>query len=217
MNNLTKISFAKAQSILKKFRYKPRKDWNSEDRSIFKVCNFAVLSKKRLSNVLRSIQSLSKLGDKSHYKYSELDIKLIKELILDNLEICFEKFKQKISVMKESDIEKVKDHLKKLNDENVRLENEIKRLNFIVENFIREKGILEISEVDEILKKKVTQKKSRLKKRKTSNETLIFDEKNIKEFISQWNEGYTTSEITEKYKKIGVDIKNTRKKGSYKL
>ena len=75
----TKISFAKAQSILKKFRYKPRNEWSQEDRILFKLCNFSVLSKKRLNNVLTTLQRLAKLSDKSHYKYSELDIKLIKE------------------------------------------------------------------------------------------------------------------------------------------
>ena len=42
----TKISFAKAQSILRKFRYKPRSEWSQDDRILFKLCNFAVLSKK---------------------------------------------------------------------------------------------------------------------------------------------------------------------------
>ena len=91
----TKVSFEKAQKILKKFRYKPRREWTDDDRILFKLCNFAVLSKKRLNNVLLSIQSLSKLSHKSHYKYTEFDIKLIKELILENMEICFAKFKPK--------------------------------------------------------------------------------------------------------------------------
>ena len=96
----TKISFAKAQSILRKFRYKPRSEWSQDDRILFKLCNFAVLSKKRLNNILTTIRRLAKLSDKSHYKYSELDIKLIKELILENLEICFKKFKQNINIIK---------------------------------------------------------------------------------------------------------------------
>ena len=134
----TKISFAKAQSILKKFRYKPRNEWSQEDRILFKLCNFAVLSKKRLNNVLTTLQRLAKLSDKSHYKYSELDIKLIKELILENLEICFKKFKQNINIIKESDMNKIHSHIKNLKDENLRLENEIKRLNFIIESFVSE-------------------------------------------------------------------------------
>ena len=120
MNKTFKPSFAKAQSILKKFRYKPRKDWSEEDRIIFKLSNFAVLSRKRLNSVLIALNKLSKLSDKSHYKYNELDVKLLKELILQNLDICFEKFKQKISVIKESDLEKIENHLAKIKDENLR-------------------------------------------------------------------------------------------------
>ena len=71
MNEIPKISYAKAQSILQKFRYKPRREWSEEDRFLFKLCSFAVLSKKRLNNVLISIQKLSKLSDKSHYKYRQ--------------------------------------------------------------------------------------------------------------------------------------------------
>ena len=70
---------------------------------------------------------MSKLSDKSHYKYNELDIKLLKELILEKLDNCFEKFKHKISVIKESDLQKIKEHLNNIKNENLRLENEIKR------------------------------------------------------------------------------------------
>ena len=120
MNDIKKVSYAQAQNVLKRFRYRPRNQWSEKDRLIFKICNFTVLSKKRLNNVMQSLKSLSKLSDKSHYKYSDLDIKLIKELILENLETCFESFNQNINIMKESDIQKVGDHLQKLNDENLR-------------------------------------------------------------------------------------------------
>lgn len=215
MNNAFKVSFAKAQSILNKFRYKPREEWSNDDRVFFKLCNFAVLSRKRLNNVLIAIEKLSKLSDKSHYKYNELDVKLIKELILENLGICFEKFKHKLSVIKESDVEKIKSHLEKIKTENLRLENEIKRLNFIIENFIREKEINEISDVQEILKKKISKKKSKPHKQATMDK-LSFNQENIKEFIKKWNQGYTTFEITESLKKVGVDMKGTKKK-SFKL
>ena len=154
MKDIPKVSYAKAQSVLKKFRYKPRQEWSDEDRVLFKICSFAVLSKKRLNNVLISIQRLSKLSDKSHYKFTELDIKLIKELILENLKLCFEKFKQKISIIKESEIEKIDTHLRKLKTENLRLENEITRLNFIIENFIREREIHDFEEIGSVLKNK---------------------------------------------------------------
>ena len=215
MNNTFKVSFAKAQSILKKFRYKPRKDWTQEDRILFKLSNFAVLSKKRLNAVLIALNKLSKLSDKSHYKYSELDIKLIKELILENLDFCFEKFKQKISVIKESDLKKIEDHLAKIKGENLRLENENKRLNFIIESFIREKDIIEIEKVNEILKKKISNKPKSFKgknRKSTTSDKLEFNEESIKDFIKKWNQGYTTSEITESLKKTSVSIKETKKK-----
>ena len=215
MNKTFKPSFAKAQSILKKFRYKPRKDWSEEDRIIFKLSNFAVLSRKRLNSVLIALNKLSKLSDKSHYKYNELDVKLLKELILQNLDICFEKFKQKISVIKESDLEKIENHIAKIKDENLRLENENKRLNFIIESFIREKDIVEIERVNEILKKKISNKSRQLKKKsrkEIARERLDFNEDNMRDFIKKWNQGYTTLEITDSLKKLPVDMDGTRKK-----
>ena len=214
MNKAFKVSFAKAQSVLNRFRYKPRKQWSDEDRVLFKLCNFAVLSRKRLNQILLSLDKLSKLSDKSHYKYNELDIKLLKELILEKLDNCFEKFKHKISVIKESDIQKIKEHLSNIKNENIRLENEIKRLNFIIENFIKEKEIQEISDVWEILNKKISRKKVSTKKQ--LEEKLSFNQENIKEFIKKWNQGHTTTEITESLKKVGLDIDRSRKK-AYKI
>ena len=210
MNKAFKVSFAKAQSVLNKFRYKPRKQWSNDDRVLFKLCNFAVLSRKRLNQILLSLDKLSKLSDKSHYKYNELDIKLLKELILEKLDICFEKFKHKISIIKESDLKKIKEHLNSIKDENTRLENEIKRLNFIIENFIKEKEIQDIGDVWEILNKKISRKK--MSPKKQLEKKLSFSQENIKEFIKKWNRGHTTTEITESFKKIELDIKKSKKK-----
>ena len=210
MDKAYKVSFAKAQSVLNKFRYKPRKQWSDDDRVLFKLCNFAVLSRKRLNQILLSLDKLSKLSDKSHYKYNELDIKLLKELILEKLDNCFEKFKQKISVIKESDLQKIKEHLNNIKNENLRLENEIKRLNFIIENFIKEKEIQEISDVWEILNKKIPRKK--MSHTKLPEEKLSFNQENVKEFIRKWNQGHTTTEITESFKKIELNISNSKKK-----
>ena len=215
MSTTFKVSFAKAQSILKKFRYKPRNDWTEEDRILFKLSNFAVLSRKRLNSILIALNKLSKLSDKSHYKYSELDIKLIKELILESLGVCFEKFKQKISVIKESDLEKIENHLAKIKDENLRLENENKRLNFIIESFIREKDMVEIEKVNEILKKKISSKNRQFKgksRKRITTDKLDFNEDNVRDFISKWNQGYTTFEITEGLKKLRVDIGEIKKR-----
>ena len=101
-----------------------------------------------------------------------------------------------------------------IKNENLRLENEIKRLNFIVENFIKEKEIQEIGDVWEILNKKVPRKKMSHKKK--LEEKLIFNQDNIKEFIKKWNQGHTTTEITESLKKIGLNIKDSKKK-TYKI
>ena len=210
MNKAFKVSFAKAQSVLNKFRYKPRKQWSNDDRVLFKLCNFAVLSRKRLNQILLSLDKLSKLSDKSHYKYNELDIKLLKELILEKLDICFEKFKHKISIIKESDLKKIKEHLNSIKDENTRLENEIKRLNFIIENFIKEKEIQEISDVLEILNKKISKKRRSSKKQ--PEEKFSFDRENVKEFIKKWNQGHTTVEITESMKKVELNINKSKKK-----
>ena len=210
MDKAFKVSFAKAQSILNRFRYKPRKQWSNEDRVLFKLSNFAVLSRKRLNQILLSLDKLSKLSDKSHYKYNESDIKLLKELILEKLDICFEKFKHKISVIKESDLQKIKEHLDSIKNENLRLENEIKRLNFIIENFIKEKEIQEIDEVYEILNKKISKKK--ISSQKQFGGKLNFNQENVKLFIKKWNQGQTTSEIAESFKKVEVDISKTKKK-----
>ena len=214
MNKAFKVSFAKAQSVLNKFRYKPRKQWSNDDRVLFKLCNFAVLSRKRLNQILLSLDKLSKLSDKSHYKYNELDIKLLKELILEKLDICFEKFKHKISIIKESDLKKIKEHLNSIKDENTRLENEIKRLNFIIENFIKEKEIQEIEDVWEILNRKMSRKKMYPKKQQKVK--ISFNQENIKEFIKKWNQGHTTTEITESFRKVGLDINRTKKR-TYKI
>ena len=214
MDKAFKVSFAKAQSVLNKFRYKPRKQWSDDDRLLFKLCNFAVLSRKRLNQILLSLDKLSKLSDKSHYKYNELDIKLLKELILEKLDNCFEKFKHKISVIKESDLQKIKEHLNNIKNENLRLENEIQRLNFIVENFIKERDIQEIGDVWEILNKKISKKK--MSPKKQLEEKLSFNQENIKEFIKKWNQGHTTTEITESFKKIELDINRSKRK-TYKI
>ena len=210
MDKAFKVSFAKAQSVLNRFRYKPRKQWSDDDRVLFKLCNFAVLSRKRLNQILLSLDKLSKLSDKSHYKYNEFDIKLLKELILEKLDNCFEKFKHKISVIKESDLQKIKEHLNNIKNENLRLENEIKRLNFIVETFIKEKEILEMGDVWEILNKRISRKKKSSKKQLEGK--LSFNQENIKEFIKKWNQGHTTFEITESLRKIELDISKSKRK-----
>ena len=186
------LSFADAFTFLKKFRYKPRNEWTKEERTIFKICNFIVLSKKRINKTFLAFSSLAKLSDKSHYNYNEIDILKIKDLLLQNLEETLQKFNKNIRLFKEEDINIVQEHLKKLKDENLRLENENRRLNFVITNYIRENELLKIDEVKEILSKKNIKEKLR-KSQKTSS----YREENIKKFIEKWKKGLTTFEINE--------------------
>ena len=94
----------------------------------------------------------------------------------------------------------------------LRLIGEIKRLTFIIENYINEKDMNDIEEVKEILNKKVKVESKEVKTKKKIKEKLDFSKKNIQKFLKKWNEGYTTFEITENYKRINVDIRNTKKK-----
>ena len=187
-----KLSFADAFTFLKKFRYKPRNEWTKEERTIFKICNFIVLSKKRINKTFLAFSSLAKLSDKSHYNYNEIDILKIKDLLLQNLEETLQKFNKNIRLLKEEDINIVQEHLKKLKDENLRLENENRRLNFVITNYIRENELLKIDEVKEILGNKNIKEKFR-KSQKTSS----YRDKNIKKFIEKWKKGLTTFEINE--------------------
>ena len=111
--------------------------------------------------------------------------------------------------MKENDIQKVGEHHQKLNDETLRLENENKRLNFIIESFIRESEIKEIRGVREILKKKLNKRTKN--KRSSTNQGLIFNKDNLKDLLDMWNKviaemstNSTTAEITKKW--FGRDI-----------
>ena len=98
----------------------------------------------------------------------------------------------------------------------MRLENEIKRLNFIIESFVSELKIKEIGDIQDILTKKIKTANRKKINKKKGGDRLKFDQESIKEFIKKWDEGYTTFEITESFKKIGVDLDQSKKK-RYKL
>tara|TARA_B100000676_G_C17970595_1_gene783043 strand:- start:351 stop:995 length:645 start_codon:yes stop_codon:yes gene_type:complete len=201
------LSFVDAFTFLKNFRYKPRNEWTKDERTIFKICNFIVLSKKRINKIFLAFSSLAKLSDKSHYNYNEADIIKIKDLLLQNLEEALQKFNKKIKLFKEEDINTVQDHFIKIKDENQRLENENKRLNFVITNYIRENELLEIDEVKEILNKKNIKEKI-----KKSQKTNIPREKNMKKFIEKWKKGLTTFEINEEITKENLAVKKELKK-----
>ena len=201
------LSFLDAFTFLKNFRYKPRNEWTKDERTIFKICNFIVLSKKRINKIFLAFSSLAKLSDKSHYNYNEADIIKIKDLLLQNLEEALQKFNKKIRLYKEEDINTVQDHFIKIKEENLRLENENKRLNFVITNYIRENELLEIDEVKEILNKKNVKEKI-----KKSQKTNVSRDRNIRKFIEKWKKGLTTFEINEEITKENLAIKKELKK-----
>lgn len=200
MNN---ISFSDALKFLNEFRYKKRKGWSKDERSLFKICNFIVLSRKRIKKVFEAFSSLEKLSNKSHYQYTENDINLLKGIILENLEDKLKTFNKNLSIFKDSDIEIFQTHLNSFKEENLRLENENKRLQFIIESFVKEKEITEINDIRDLVNMKVSiskESKTSLKKEK-----LNFSKENIRKFLKLWSEGKTTFEIVNIYnkKKLG--------------
>ncbi len=205
-NTLTKISFADAQRFLNDFRYKKRNSWSNEDRSFFKICNFVVLSRKRINKIFEAFSALEKLSNKSHYSYNVNDINVIKGIILENLEIKLKNFNKKLSIFKDTDIDKIRNYLDSLKNENLRLENENKRLQFIIENFIVEKNLFKVQDIEDIL----TGKRSV----KTEGQTTLkgskanFSKENIKKFLKLWNEGKTSIEIIDE---LSGKLKNKQK------
>ena len=191
------ISFSEALKFLNEFRYKKKKNWSKNERTFFKVCNFIVLSRKRINKVFEAFNSLEKLSNKSHYKYTENDINLLKGIILQNLEDKLKTFNKDLSIFKDSDIEIFQNHLNELKQENLRLENENKRLQFIIENFVKEKEVLEIGDIKSLVNKKIPS----TKKLQTSleNEKVNFSKENIKKFLELWSEGRSTVEIVNIY------------------
>tara|TARA_B100000035_G_scaffold27953_1_gene21659 strand:- start:1382 stop:2023 length:642 start_codon:yes stop_codon:yes gene_type:complete len=197
------ISFSDALKFLNEFRYKKRKGWSKDERSLFKICNFIVLSRKRIKKVFEAFSSLEKLSNKSHYQYTENDINLLKGIILENLEDKLKTFNKNLSIFKDSDIEIFQTHLNSFKEENLRLENENKRLQFIIESFVKEKEISEINDIRDLVNMKVSvrnESKTSLKKEK-----LNFSKENIRKFLKLWSEGKTTFEIVNIYskKKLG--------------
>ena len=196
---MIKISFLDAQRFLNDFRYKKRNTWSDEDRSFFKICNFIVLSRKRINRIFEAFNALEKLSNKSHYSYTDNDVNIIKGIILENLENKLKKFNKELSIFKDTDINKIQDYLNDLKKENLRLENENKRLQFIIENFVNKKNLFNVKEIGDILTGKIsvkTQNKTSLQKKYKN-----FSKENIKKFLKLWNEGKTSIEIVDDFKK----------------
>ena len=206
------ISFSDALNFLNEFRYKKRKNWSKDERTFFKICNFIVLSRKRINKVFEAFEALSKLSNKSHYQYTEDDINLLKGIIMENLEEKLKAFNKNLSIFKDSDIEIFQNHLKNLKEENLRLENENKRLQFIIENFVKEKEISEINDIERLLNKNIPA--SRKLQTSLKNKKVNFSKENIRKFLRLWSEGKTTTEIVNIYKnrKEGRNIERKKLK-----
>ena len=183
------ISFEDAYQFLKKFRYKPRAEWSKNERSFFKICNFIILSKKRVNKILSALNSFYKLSDKSHYNFKTEDILIIKDVILENLEQGLKNFEKSIRILKEEDIQKLKEHFKKLKEDNLRLHNENERLQSIIVNYINEGKLSEISDLEDVFKKERTIKTRELTKLKN------IDEKKLQNFLMEWESGKTTIDV----------------------
>ena len=61
-------------------------------------------------------------------------------------------------MFKDSDIEIFQTHLNKMKEENLRLENENKRLQFIIENFVKENELFEIDDIKNLVNKNLPRK-----------------------------------------------------------
>ena len=203
------ISFSDALNFLKKFRYKKRKDWSKDERTFFKICNFIVLSRKRVKKVFEAFDSLEKLSNKSHYQYTENDINLLKGIILENLEDKLKNFNKDLSILKDSDIEIFQNHLDELKAENLRLENENKRLQFIIENFVKEKKISEIDDIKSLVRKNIPA--NRKLKTSLKDEKINLSKENIRKFLKLWSEGKSTLEIANIYKNKRI-VRNVERK-----
>lgn len=191
------ISFTNALKFLNEFRYKKKGGWSKNERTFFKVCNFIVLSRKRVNKVFEAFNSLEKLSNKSHYKYTDNDINLLKGIILQNLENKLKTFNKDLTIFKDSDIEIFQNHLNELKEENLRLENENKRLQFIIENFVKEKEVFEIDNIKSLVSKNIPA--NRKLKTSLKNEKIKFSKENIKKFLELWSEGKSTIEIVNIY------------------
>jgi len=197
------VSFADAYQFLKKFRYKPRKEWSKNERSFFKICNFIILSKKRVNKILSALNSFYKLSDKSHYNFKTEDILIIKDVILENLEQGLKNFEKNIKILKEEDLQKLKEHFKKIKEDNLRLHNENERLQSIIVNYINEGKLHEISELEDIFKKENSIQNREFTKLKE------IDEKKLQKFLTDWEAGKTTIDVKASLKS---DIKNKNSK-----
>ena len=160
-----------------------------------------------MNKIFFAIQSLGKLSDKSHYNYNEFDIIQIKELIIENLEVCFKKFNKEIKILKDSDIQELITHLEKLKNENTRLQMENQRLQFLFNDYLNEEKLNKNTVLAKVLKS-IDKKKNK----KKENKNFKIDRKNIKKFVEKWEKGLTVNEINKEISNESLNIKSGKKK-----
>jgi len=129
---------------------------------------------------------------------------------LQNLENKLKTFNKDLSILKDSDIEIFQNHLNELKAENLRLENENKRLQFIIENFVKEQEVFEIDNIKSLVSKNIPA--NRKLKTSLKNEKINFSKENIKKFLELWGKGKSTAEIVEIYQNNKVTKNIGRKK-----
>ena len=115
-----------------------------------------------------------------------------------------------LRVLKESDIQDLFDHLDKLKEENIRLQKENERLQFLIKNYLREEKFLNNKVLTDIAKMKT------IEKNKSKDQDVKLDKKSVKRFIEKWEKGMTSSEIVKELKEENLFLKNEKKK-SFKL
>ena len=119
---------------------------------------------------------------------------------------AFKKFEKDIKILKDSDIQELFDHQKKLKDENLRLQKENQRLQFLFNDYLSEEKISKNTLLAKILEKE------NYKKRKKEKKDIIIDKKNIKKFVEKWEKGMTTNEISSELQNENLNLKIGKRK-----
>ena len=98
------------------------------------------------------------------------------------------------------------DYLKKLKDENLRLQNDNERLQFLFNDYLSEQKLSKNTVLSRVLES-INQKKVN-----KSKKDFKIDRKNIKKFVEKWEKGMTTNEITQELQEESLSIKVGKRK-----
>ena len=110
-------------------------------------------------------------------------------MILKHIEEGLKRFDKNIKTLKEEDIIKLKEYFENLKEQNLSLQNENQRLQSLIRNHITEKKLNETNVLEDILKRN----QKVIMKKKTKNKN--FNEKKLKEFIDNWDQGLTAIDL----------------------